>query len=115
MVAPITAVYGALTAPIVITLLFAVEGATQALGVPASQAYVAQVAPYGRASAAQGLSGALNLLGGTVSAIAGPAVYGRWGAGVTFGGTGLLVAIAGVAAWTIHRRSPATIAAAPLS
>ena len=115
MVAPITAVYGALSAPIVITLLFAVEGATQALGVPASQAYVAQVAPYGRASAAQGLSGALNLLGGTVSAIAGPAVYGRWGAGVTFGGTGLLVAIAGVAAWTIHRRTPATIAAAPLS
>jgi MFS family permease len=108
LVAPITAVYGVLNAPLVITALFAVEGSVQALGVPATQTYVAHAAPAGRASAAQGLSGALNLLGGTVSALAGPPIYSAWGAGAAFGAAGGLVALAGGAAVAL-RRTAATV------
>ena len=114
LVVPLTAVYGVLTAPLLITALFAVEGSVQALGVPATQAYVAQVAPHGRASAAQGLSGAMNLLGGTVSAVAAPAIYGAWGAGAVFGTAGALVGVAGVVAASIHRRTIGTTTAQPL-
>lgn len=112
LVAPITAVYGVLSAPLVITALFAVEGSVQALGVPATQAFVAQSAPVGRSSAAQGLSGALNMLGGTVSALAGPPIYSAWGAGAAFGTAAGLVAIAGCAATALRRTTaplPATI------
>jgi MFS family permease len=103
LVVPLTAVYGVLTAPLVIVALFAVEGSVQALGVPASQAFVARAAPVGRASAAQGLSGALNLLGGTVSALAAPAIYGAWGAEAAFGGAAALVGLAGCAAVALRR------------
>jgi predicted MFS family arabinose efflux permease len=112
MVVPLTAVYGILTAPLLITGLFAVEGSVQSLGVPASQAFVARAAPLGRSSAAQGLSGALNLLGATVSAVAAPAIYGRWGAGAVFFTAGALVALAGGAAAALRRTAaplPATI------
>lgn len=112
LVVPLTAVYGLLTAPLVITALFAVEGSVQALGVPATQTLVAQAAPIGRASAAQGLSGALNLLGATLSAVAAPAIYGRWGAGPAFGSAAALVALAGLGAAALRRTgapSPATL------
>ena len=113
LVVPLTAVYGVLTTPLLITSLFAVEGSVQALGVPATQAFVAQSAPHGRASAAQGLSGAMNLLGGTVSAVAAPAIYGAWGAGAVFGAAGALVGIAGVLAASIHRRTVDATTALP--
>ncbi len=103
MVVPLTMIYGALTAPLLITALFAVEGSVQSLGVPATQAFVAQAAPHGRSSAAQGLSGALNLLGATVSAVAAPAIYGRWGAGPVFLTAGVFVALAGGAAAALRR------------
>ncbi len=113
LVVPLTAVYGLLTAPLLIASLFAVEGSVQALGVPATQAYVAQSAPHGRASAAQGLSGAMNLLGGTVSAVAAPAIYGAWGAAAVFGAAGALVGVAGVVAASIHRGSVLTTTVQP--
>jgi len=103
LVAPLTMLYGLLTAPLVILVVFAVEGSVQALGVPATQAYVAREAPLGRSSAAQGLSGAMNLLGATVSAVAAPAIYGRWGAAAVFVTAGALVALAGGAAAALHR------------
>jgi predicted MFS family arabinose efflux permease len=103
LVVPLTAVYGILTAPLLIASLFAVEGSVQALGVPATQAFVADAAPHGRASAAQGLSGAMNLLGATVSAVAAPAIYGAWGAGAVFGAAAALVALAGGAAAALRR------------
>ncbi len=109
LVAPLTMIYGLVTAPLLMLVVFAVEGSVQALGVPATQAFVARAAPIGRGSAAQGLSGAMNLLGATVSALAAPAVYGRWGAGAVFASAGALVALAGGAATALHR------GAAPLS
>lgn len=109
LVAPLTMLYGLLTVPLLILGVFAVEGSVQALGVPATQAFVARAAPLGRGSAAQGLSGAMNLLGATVSAVVAPAVYGRWGAATVFAAAGALVALAGGAAAALHR------SAAPLS
>jgi hypothetical protein len=47
----------------------------------------------------------MNLLGGTVSAVAAPAIYGAWGAGAVFGAAGALVGLAGVVAASIRRRA----------
>ena len=89
---PLTAAYGLLTVPLVIMVVFFLEGIVQALGVPASQAVVAEAAPLGRASAAQGLAGSMNLLAAAVSAFTAPIVYERWGAGVTFSAADVAVA-----------------------
>jgi MFS family permease len=103
LVAPLTMLYGVLTVPALIAVMFALEGSVQALGVPATQAFVARVAPVGRGSAAQGLSGAMNLFGATLSAFAAPAIYGRWGAAPVFLAAGGVVALAGGAAAALHR------------
>jgi MFS family permease len=108
-VAPLTAAYGLLTVPLMIMSVFFIEGSVQALGVPASQAFVAQAAPLGRASAAQGLAGSMNLLAAAVSAFTAPIIYERWGAGVTFSAAGLTVVLcAGLAA---ARHRPARVLA----
>ena len=75
LVGPLTAVYGFLDVPGVIVGLSGLEGAIQALGVPAAQALVAAAAPPGRAAAAQGLAGASNLLVGAATAYAAGALY----------------------------------------
>ncbi|MFN8022970.1 MAG: MFS transporter [Acidimicrobiales bacterium] len=106
LVAPLTALYGVITVPLVLAGMFAIEGSVQALGVPATQSLVAQAAPQGRASAAQGLAGALNLLGATVSALGAPVLYERAGAGAVFGTAGALVLVAGLLAAGLHRRIP---------
>jgi MFS family permease len=98
LVVPLTAAYGLLTVPLMIMCVFFVEGSVQALGVPASQSVVAQAAPPGRASAAQGLAGAMNLLAAAVSAFSAPIVYEKWGAGVTFSAAGATVAVCTAAA-----------------
>ncbi|MFZ4721479.1 MAG: MFS transporter [Ilumatobacteraceae bacterium] len=73
LVAPLTALYGFLPSAMLIVVFSGVEGSIQALGVPASQAVVADGAPPGRAASAQGLAGAGNLLIGAVTAyLAGP-------------------------------------------
>ncbi|MGE3586738.1 MAG: MFS transporter, partial [Ilumatobacteraceae bacterium] len=111
LVAPLTALYGFLTVPIIIMCGFFVEGAVQAMGVPASQAVVAAAAPYGRASAAQGLAGSLNLLAAAVSAFAGPVVYERWGPEAAFTAAGAVVLVCAVLA--VARRGP-TVVPTPL-
>jgi MFS family permease len=93
LVAPLTALYGWLTVPVIIMCGFFVEGSVQAVGVPASQAVVAAAAPYGRASAAQGLAGSLNLFAAAISAFAGPVVYERWGAEAAFTAAGAVVLV----------------------
>jgi MFS family permease len=105
-VGPLTALYGWLTVPVIIMIGFFVEGSIQAVGVPASQAVVAAAAPYGRASAAQGLAGSLNLLAAAVSAFAGPVVYERWGAEAAFTSAGAVVLLCTAVA--IARRGPVT-------
>ena len=108
LVVPLTAAYGLLTVPLIIMGVFLLEGSVQALGVPASQAVVAEAAPLGRASAAQGLAGSMNLAAAAVSAFTAPIVYERWGAGVTFTAAAALVALCGALAAGLHR--PALVA-----
>ncbi|MCU1359628.1 MAG: major facilitator superfamily 1 [Ilumatobacteraceae bacterium] len=112
LVVPLTAAYGLLTVPVVIMCVFFLEGTVQALGVPASQAVVAAAAPLGRASAAQGLSGSMNLAAAAVSAFTAPIIYERWGAGVTFSAAAVLVAVCGALAASLR---PPVLAPAPAS
>ncbi len=105
LVVPLTAAYGLLTAPLLIMSIFFIEGTVQALGVPASQAVVAQVAPLGRASAAQGLAGSMNLLAAALSAFTAPIIYERWGAGVTFSAAAIVVGVCGTLAALRHQSS----------
>jgi predicted MFS family arabinose efflux permease len=104
LVVPLTAAYGLLTVPLVIMSVFFLEGVVQALGVPASQAVVAEAAPHGRASAAQGLAGSMNLLAAAVSAFTAPLVYERWGPEVTFSSAAALVGLCGLLAVARRRR-----------
>lgn len=84
VVAPITGSYGVFAAPAVIIAVSVVEGVVQAATVPAAQATMASVAPPGRAAAAQGLSGASNLVGASLMAFASPWVYGEFGSEAAF-------------------------------
>lgn len=102
-VVPFTALYGVFTAPVMLLALFGLEGIVQSLGVPAAQAAVARAAPVGRASAAQGLTGSVNLLGAAVSAFLAPVAYEAWGAGPVFGGAAVMVAAFGLIALAQHR------------
>lgn len=116
-VVPLTALYGVLVAPVLILILFALEGIVQALGVPAAQSAVAHAAPTGRASAAQGLAGSVNLLGAAVSAFLAPIAYEAWGAGPVFGGAAAIVGVFGLTAAAQHRsvRTAATRPTADVS
>jgi predicted MFS family arabinose efflux permease len=84
IVAPITGSYGLFTTPVAIIIVSMVEGIFQAISVPASQATMAAVAPPGRAAAAQGLSGASNLVAASLMAFTSPLLYGRYGPATTF-------------------------------
>jgi|688.fasta_scaffold06527_12 predicted MFS family arabinose efflux permease len=84
IVAPITGSYGLFTTPVAIIIVSMVEGVFQAISVPASQATMAAVAPPGRAAAAQGLSGASNLVAASLMAFTSPLLYGRYGPATTF-------------------------------
>jgi len=75
------------------------EGIAQAVAYPATVAAVANAAPVGRASAAQGLSGSAGLIGAMIMAFTMPSVYGHYGSAVTFGSVFvLMVALTGTAA-----------------
>lgn len=84
IVAPITGSYGLFAAPAAIIAVSVVEGIAQAATVPAAQASMASVAPPGRAAAAQGLSGASNLVGASLMAFISPWVYGEFGSEAAF-------------------------------
>jgi DHA1 family multidrug resistance protein-like MFS transporter len=84
VVAPITGSYGLFAAPATIIAVSVVEGIAQAATVPAAQASMATVAPPGRAAAAQGLSGASNLVGASLMAFISPWIYGEFGSEAAF-------------------------------
>jgi MFS family permease len=109
LVGPLTAAYGFIDVAIVVVMVSAIEGCIQALGVPASQAVVAEGAPRGRAAAAQGLAGSGNLLIGAITGyIAGPmyaAVGPRW----MYPIAGIGVVVFGMLALAQRERRTATI------
>lgn len=84
MACPVVATYGLLTNPWLVVSFGIVEGIVGALAIPAAQSMMTRAAPEGRASAAQGLSGAGDLLGGAIVALFAPAIYGSLGPAATF-------------------------------
>jgi MFS family permease len=94
----LTISYGVVKQPWVILGIGLVEGILQATMMPAALAAIAKAAPLGRASAAQGLSGAVNVFGQMVAAFIAPTIYGAYGAFVTFFAVAIgIAAIAGMA------------------
>ena len=85
----LTVLYGVIKNPWVILGVGLIEGIVQASVIPAALSTIAKAAPVGRASAAQGLSGAVNVFGQMVAAFIAPSIYGAYGAFITF----LVVAI----------------------
>lgn len=103
LVVPITAGYGFVTVPLVIVLMSALEGIIQAIGSPASQA---NGAPHGRAAAAQGLAGSMNLLVGAFTGYAAGTIYEHFGSEMMFGIAGAGVMLFAMLAATQGRSRP---------
>ena len=109
LVGPLTAAYGFIEVAVVVVIVSGIEGCIQALGVPASQAVVAEGAPRGRAAAAQGLAGSGNLLiGATTGYLAGP-MYAALGPRWMYPLAGVGVVVFGVLALAQRERRTATV------
>jgi MFS family permease len=94
----LTISYGVVKQPWVILGIGLIEGILQATMMPAALSAIAKAAPPGRASAAQGLSGAVNVFGQMVAAFVAPTIYGAYGAFATFFTVAIgIAAIAGLA------------------
>lgn len=112
-VVPAVTGYGVFSSMPPVIALNMIEGVVQALAYPAAAAAVANAAPVGRASAAQGLAGASGLLMASLIAFTSPVVYGSFGGAVngangaviSFGSVGLLMAALTIGAAVIRRTS----------
>jgi MFS family permease len=105
-VAPLTALYGWFTVPLIPILLGMIESCAQAAGAPAGQGLLAEGAPEGRASAAQGLAGACNQLLAAVVAILATWGYGQVSAPTLFTIAGACVLLMGSVAQVLARKLP---------
>lgn len=104
ILAPIVTGYGLAATPLAIIIVSIVEGVVQAATIPASQASMSQVAPQGRAAAAQGLSGAANLVGAAATAFVSPWIYGAHGPVWAFGVISVLMLSLSLIAQSMARR-----------
>ncbi len=101
----LTISYGLIKQPWVILGIGLIEGILQATMIPAALSAIAKAAPLGRASAAQGLSGAVTVLGQMIAAFIAPTIYGAYGAFTTFFVVAVgIAAIAGIAG-VMHARN----------
>ncbi len=114
LIAPVIAVYGLFTVPIVIVSFAIIEAVIQAVAVPASQAAMAQACPPERLAAGQGLAGASGQLGAGLMALGAAPVYEAIGSGALFIGAAALTLGLGAIAWLLHsRRTSAPAPPAP--
>jgi len=91
--------YGFFKSPWLILGLGLIEGTVQSAIAPAGMAAIAKAAPLGRSSAAQGLSGSVNVFGQMLAAFIAPSIYGNFGARTTFVSVGICIgAVASIAA-----------------
>ena len=97
MTAPLVMLYGFLPSALLLVSFSLVEGVVGSLSIPATQSLMAQVAPHGRASAAQGLNGTGDLIAGSIMSLIAPIIYGSHGAGATFTFAAVLMVICGTA------------------
>lgn len=81
---PVIAVYGVFDNSWYIVAFAMIEGGVTAISMPAAQSLMARTAPEGRASAAQGILGAGDLLTAAVVAFVAPWIYGEFGSMATF-------------------------------
>ena len=101
----LTISYGLVKQPWVILGIGLIEGMLQATMIPAALSAIAKAVPLGRASAAQGLSGAVTVLGQMIAAFIAPTIYGAYGAFTTFFVVAVgIAAIAGLAG-VMHARN----------
>lgn len=106
LTAPLVLVYGMLRDPWLLVGFAVVEGLIGAVSIPAAQSLMAQVAPTGRAAAAQGLAGSGDLLTATLMSLAAPAIYGASGPLATFGFAAALMAAGGAGVSLMLRGTP---------
>ena len=95
---PLVFIYGVLNSAWLLVAFAVVEGVIGALSIPAAQSLIAQVAPHGRAAAAQGLAGSGELLAATIVSLMAPALYGMSdenGGIIVFGVVAAMMAISG--------------------
>ena len=97
MTAPLVMLYGFLPSAILLVSFSMVEGVIGSLSIPATQSLMAQVAPHGRASAAQGLNGTGDLIAGSIMSLIAPIIYGSHGPEATFTFAAVLMVISGTA------------------
>ncbi|MEY3558466.1 MAG: hypothetical protein RL374_1172 [Actinomycetota bacterium] len=97
MTAPLVMLYGFLPSALLLVSFSLVEGVIGALSIPATQSLMAQVAPHGRASAAQGLNGTGDLIAGSIMSLIAPIIYGSHGPEATFTFAAVLMLICGTA------------------
>ena len=98
LTAPLVLVYGLLQNAWLLVGFAVVEGVIGALSIPATQSLMAQVAPKGRAAAAQGLNGSGDLIAATLMSLLAPVLYGSSesnGGVITFGFAAALMVICG--------------------
>jgi MFS family permease len=94
---PLVMLYGFLPSAFLLVSFSLVEGVVGSLSIPATQSLMAQVAPHGRASAAQGLNGTGDLIAGSLMSLIAPIIYGSHGPEATFTFAAVLMAISGTA------------------
>ena len=97
MTAPLVMLYGFLPSAILLVSFSMVEGVIGSLSIPATQSLMAQLAPHGRASAAQGLNGTGDLIAGSIMSLIAPIIYGSHGPEATFTFAAVLMVISGTA------------------
>ena len=95
MTVPLVMLYGFLPSAILLVSFSLVEGVIGSLSIPATQSLMAQVAPHGRASAAQGLNGTGDLIAGSIMSLIAPVIYGSHGPEATFTFAAVLMVISG--------------------
>ncbi len=98
MTAPLVLIYGLLQNAWLLVGFAVVEGVIGALSIPATQSLMAQVAPKGRAAAAQGLNGSGDLIAATLMSLLAPVLYGSSetnGGVITFGFAAALMVLCG--------------------
>lgn len=114
VVAPLTALYGWFTVPLLPIAVGVIESCAQAAASPAASGMLAAGAPVGRASAAQGLAGACNQLVAAVVALVATWGYGQTSPRVLFTTAGVLLLVLGVTARALGAKlddSPASLGA----
>jgi MFS family permease len=102
--------YGFFSSPWSILGLGLVEGIVQSAIAPAGMAAIAKAAPLGRSSAAQGLSGSVNVFGQMLAAFIAPSIYGSFGARTTFVSVGIGIGAVAAIAALLHAKTLRDIA-----